>query len=45
MTTHRRTKLLERTIVLMLLGILIGGLGGAAGGFITGRAPSSSTSQ
>ncbi|HEY1400007.1 MAG TPA: hypothetical protein VF953_00375 [Terriglobales bacterium] len=45
MTTHRRTKLLERTIVLMLLGILIGGLGGAAVGFITGRAPSSSTSQ
>jgi len=45
MTKHRRTKLLERTIVLILLGILMGGLGGAAVGFITGRAPSSSTSQ
>jgi uncharacterized protein YcfJ len=45
MTTHRRPNLLERTIVLMLLGILIGGLGGAAVGFITGRAPSSTTSQ
>jgi hypothetical protein len=45
MTSHRRTKLLERTIVLILLGILVGGLGGAAVGFITGRAPSSATSQ
>jgi len=45
MTSHRRTKLLERTIVLILLGILMGGLGGAAVGFITGRVPSSSTSQ
>ncbi|MFY9559251.1 MAG: hypothetical protein WAQ52_03370 [Terriglobales bacterium] len=45
MTSHRRTKLLERTIVLILLGILMGGLGGAAIGFITGRTPSSSTSQ
>jgi len=32
-------------MVLILLGILMGGLGGAAVGFITGRAPSSSTSQ
>jgi len=45
MTTHRRTKLLERTMVLILLGILMGGLGGVAVGFITGRAPSSSSSQ
>jgi len=45
MTTHRRTKLLERTMVLILLGILIGGLGGAAVGFITGRAPSSTSEQ
>jgi hypothetical protein len=45
MTSHRRTKLLERTIVLILLGILIGGLGGAAVGFITERAPTSSTSE
>jgi hypothetical protein len=45
MTTHRPSKLLERTMVLILLGILMGGLGGAAVGFITGRAPSSSSSQ
>jgi hypothetical protein len=45
MTNQRRTKLLERTIVLILLGLLIGGLGGAAVGFITGRTATSSTSQ
>jgi hypothetical protein len=42
---HQRPKnLLERTIILILLGILMGGIGGAAVGFITGRTPSS-TSQ
>ena len=45
MATHRRAKLLERTIVLILLGILMGGVGGAAVGFITGRAENSSTGQ
>ena len=42
---HQRPKnLLERTLILILLGILMGGIGGAAVGFITGRTPSS-TSQ
>jgi hypothetical protein len=45
MATYRRPKLLERTIILLLLGILLGGLGGAAVGFITGRAATESTSQ
>jgi uncharacterized protein YcfJ len=45
MATHRRPKLLEQTIILMVLGVLIGGLGGVAVGFITGRAPSESASQ
>jgi hypothetical protein len=40
MKNHRRPNLLERTIVLILLGIVMGGIGGAAVGFITGRVPS-----
>ena len=43
MKKYRRPNLLERTIVLILLGIVMGGIGGAAVGFITGRAPSTST--
>jgi hypothetical protein len=43
MTIQRRQNLLERTIVLMLLGLLMGGIGGAAVGFITGRAPSAAS--
>jgi Na+/citrate or Na+/malate symporter len=43
MKRHRRTKLLKRTIILILLGILVGGVGGAAIGFITGRTPSAAS--
>jgi hypothetical protein len=45
MKNHRKPKLMERTIVLVLLGILMGGIGGAAVGIITGRAPSPTVSQ
>jgi hypothetical protein len=45
MKNYRKPKLMERTIVLVLLGILMGGIGGAAVGFITGRAPSPTVSQ
>lgn len=44
MKHKRHQSLLERTIVLILIGIVMGGVGGAAIGFITGRTPSS-TSQ
>jgi hypothetical protein len=36
---------MERTIILILLGILAGGLGAVAIGLVTGRTSSSSTSQ
>ena len=43
MKTRRQPKLLEQTIVLILLGLLMGGIGGVAVGLITGRAPSTSS--
>jgi len=45
MKNHRRPNLLERTIVLILLGIVMGGIGGAAVGFITDAHPSASTNR
>lgn len=45
MKSHRRVKLLERTMVLILLGVLMGAIGGAAIGFVTGRASSAATGQ
>jgi hypothetical protein len=45
MKSRRHMNLFERTIVLMLLGILMGGLGGVAVGLITGRTPNSATQQ
>lgn len=45
MSSLRRTKLLERTVVLILLGVLAGGLGGLAIGIVTSRPPSSSSGQ
>jgi Na+/citrate or Na+/malate symporter len=43
MTHHRRQNLMERTIVLILLGVVMGAIGGAAIGFVTGRTPSSAS--
>jgi len=43
MKSRRRPNLLERTLVLIVLGLVMGGIGGAAVGFITGRTPNSSS--
>jgi len=43
MSERRRPKMLERTIILIMLGVLAGGAGGVAVGLITGRPPSSSS--
>ena len=43
MTHHRRQNPVERIIVLILLGLIMGVVGGAAVGFITGRTPSSAS--
>ena len=45
MSVRRKPRLLERTIVLILLGILAGGAGGLAIGLVTSHALSSSSSQ
>jgi hypothetical protein len=43
MNSHRRMNLLERTLVLIMLGLVMGTIGGAAVGLITGRTPSSAS--
>jgi hypothetical protein len=43
MKSNRRISLLERTLVLMMLGLVMGTIGGAAVGLITGRTPSSAS--
>lgn len=45
MSPQRRPKILERALVLILLGVLAGGLGGLAIGIVTNRSASSSSSQ